>query len=60
MTSNISENVQVYLLSQAWSILAIRGNLEFVFKKNHMLKNLMLKILRIYFHFIYYYNTFQK
>ena len=65
MTSNLLENVQVYLLSYAvtntaWSILAIRRKLEFVFRINHELKNLMLRILKIYVLFMDYYNTFQK
>ena len=33
---------------------------EFVFRINHILKNLILKILRIYFYFMDYYNIFQK
>ena len=45
----------------AWYILAIRRKLELVFRINHNIKkNLMLKILRIYFYFMDYYNTFQK
>ena len=41
-----------------WYILAIRRKLEFVFWINHISKNLMLKILRTYFYFMDYYNTF--
>ena len=41
-------------------ILTDRRKLEFVFRINHILKNLMLKILRIYFYFMDYCNTFQK
>ena len=41
-------------------ILAIRRKLEFVLRINHVLKKLMLKILKIYFYFMDYYNTFQK
>ena len=44
----------------AWYILEIRRKLEFVFRINHILKNLMLKILRIYIYFMDYNNTFQK
>ena len=33
----------------AWYILAIRQKMEFVFRINHVLKNLILKILKIYF-----------
>ena len=44
----------------AWYNLAIRRKLEFVFRINHVLKNLMLKILKIYFYFMDCYNTFQK
>ena len=51
MTSNLLENVQVYLLSHAVTrycmiFLAIRRKLAFVFRKNQVLKNLMLKILK--------------
>ena len=66
MTSNLLENVQVYFLSQVLTrycmvyILAIRRKLEFVFRINHILKNLMLKILSIYFYFMEYYITIQK
>ena len=65
MTSNLLENVQVYLLSQVLTrycmiYFAIRQKLEFVFRINHILKNLILKILRIYFYFMDYYKTFQK
>ena len=44
----------------AWYILAIRQKMEFVFRINHVLKNLILKILKIYFLFMDYYITFQK
>ena len=44
----------------AWYILAIRRKFEFVFRINRKLKNLMLKILRIYFYFMDYYTFFQK
>ena len=43
----------------AWYNLAIRRKLEFVFRINHIFKN-MLRILRVYFYFMNYYNTFQK
>ena len=65
MISNLLENVQVIcypMLWQdtAWYIWAIRQKLEFVFRINHVLKNLMLKILKNYVYFMDYYNTFQK
>ena len=44
----------------AWYILTIRQKMEFVFRINHVLKILILKILKIYFKFMDYYNTFQK
>ena len=33
----------------AWYILTIRQKMEFDFSINHVLKNLILKILKIYF-----------
>ena len=55
LTSNLFEYVQFICYPKlwqdtAWYILAIRRKLEFVFRINHILKNLMLKILRIYFY----------
>ena len=65
MTSDVSEMCKFicYLMlwqDTAWYILAIRQKLEFDFRINHVLKNLMLKILKEYFWFMDYYNTFQK
>ena len=50
MTSNLLENVQVYLYPMLWQdtaryILAIRRKLDLIFKIKHVVKNLMLKIL---------------
>ena len=44
----------------AWYILAIRRKLKFVFRINHVLKNMILKILKKIFLFMNYYNTIQK
>ena len=65
MTSNRLETVQVDLLSQALTKYCMiyfdnSSRLESILRINHILKYLMLKILRIYFYFMDYCNTFQK
>ena len=51
MTTNLLENVQLYLLSKytAWYILAISQKYDFMFSVNYILKNLTLKISLICF-----------
>ena len=65
MTSNVLKNVKVYLLSHAVAryCMIYFGNsskIGICFRINHVLKNLMLKILKKYFQFMDYDNTFQK